>query len=68
MFFTNEIHKEELAHKDAKFINLLYYTPVGMLIQMEKAYLRHCIARLKLLSHWLEGILELTTELDRKGD
>ncbi len=61
------IHNDPLAHKDAKFINVLYYTPVGMLLQMEKAHLRHALARAKLVCHWLEGILELTTELEMEG-
>ncbi len=61
------INNDPLAHRDAKFINVLYYTPVGMLLQMEKAYLRHALARAKLVCHWLEGILELTTELEMEG-
>ena len=62
------IHNDPLAHKDAKFINVLYYTPVGMLLQMDKTRLRHSLARAKLVCHWLEGILELTTELELEGE
>ena len=49
------------------FINILYYAPVGMLLQMDKAHLRHSHAKAKLVCHWLEGILELMTKLELEG-
>ena len=59
---------DPLTHRDAKFTSVLYYTSVGMLRQMDKAPLQHALARAKLVCHWLEGILELTTELELEGN
>jgi hypothetical protein len=56
-----------LAPRDAKFINVLYDTPVGVLLQMDKVHLRHCLTRAKLVCRWLEGILKLMTKLETEG-
>lgn len=58
---------DPLAHRDAKFINTLYYTPVGMLMQMDRDQLRYSLARAELVCHWLEGILELMEEFEAEG-
>jgi hypothetical protein len=62
------IHSDPLAHRDAKFINVLYCTPVGTLLQMDKAHLNHFLARTKLVCRWLEGLLKLVDKLDGKGE
>ncbi len=64
MTFT---YTDPIAHMDARFIDTLYDMPVGELMEMDKACLRDFLTRTKLVSQWLEGILELTTELDREG-
>jgi hypothetical protein len=33
-------------------------------LKMDKPSLRHALARANLVCHWLEGILELMTELE----
>ena len=61
------IHDGLLAHRDAKFINAIYFASLDMLLQMDKAHLRRFLARAKLVSQWLEGILDLTTKLEGGG-
>ncbi len=55
-------------HRDSKFISVLYHTPVGMLLQMNKARLRHALARARLICRWPEGILEPVTTLGIEGN
>ena len=57
-----------LAPADASFINLIYYKmPIGRLLSMDKNSLQASLARAKLVCRWLEGILELSHKLERKG-
>jgi hypothetical protein len=59
---------DPLIHRDAKFIGVLHYTSVGMLLQMDKAHLRHSLARARLICRWLEDILEPITGLEIEGN
>ena len=61
------IHKDHLTHSEAHFINVLYYTPVGMLLRMDKEHLSRALAKAQLVCHWLEGVLQLINKLDREG-
>lgn len=57
-----------LTHRDAQFISVLFCIPIGGLMEMDKEHLRRSLAKAKLLSCWLEGILNLATKLDKKGE
>lgn len=57
MAFTDKepiAYKDPFSHRDARFIGRLYCTPVGKLLEMDKAYLHHSLVRATLVSHWLE--------------
>jgi hypothetical protein len=58
------IRKDLFPHKDASLIDNLYYTPIEVLVRMDKDRLRHFLARAKLVCRWIEGILDFVTELD----
>jgi hypothetical protein len=55
-----------LSHKDAQFINVIYFAPMDMLMQLDKSLIQHSLDKAKLVCQWLEGILEIA-EHQEKG-
>jgi hypothetical protein len=65
--YKNFLRKDPLSHKDAQFINVIYFAPLGMLMQLDKKLIQHSLTKAKLVCQWLEGILDLA-ERHGKGE
>ena len=66
MNFMNDNSYDPLAHPDAQLVNVLYCTPVGRLMEMDKERLREALNKTRLVCHWLQGILNLLREQERE--
>lgn len=62
--YKDFLAKDPLSHKDAQFINVIYFVPLGMLMQLDKKLIRQCLSKARLVCQWLEGILKLASKLD----
>ena len=58
------LRREPLSHRDASFINVIYFIPVGMLLETDRVLICECLTKARLVCQWLEGILKLIDKLD----
>jgi len=63
-----KIHKKPLTYRNIQPTLVLYSIPLGELLQMDKSHLRRLLSQTVLASRWLEGVLKVADELDRKGE
>ena len=66
--YKNFLAKDPLSHKDTQFINVIYFAPLGMLMQLDRKLIRQCHAKARLVCQWLEGLLKFADQLDGKGE
>ena len=66
--YKNFLARDPLSHKDAQFINVIYFVPLGMLMQLDRELIRQCLVKARLVCQWLEGILKFADQLDGRGE